>query len=64
VAQILVEAGTPFEEALAAVTTRPAAFFGFALPQCTPDDHVAIDERFRLRRVVRGGAVLFEDPSD
>jgi len=64
VAQILVEAGTPFEEALAAVTTRPAAFFGFALPQRTADDHVAIDERFRLRRVVRGGAVLFEERSD
>jgi dihydroorotase len=64
VARILVESGMPFDEALAAVTTRPAAFFGFRLPSRSSDDHVAIDERFQLRRVVRDGTVLFEDNAD
>lgn len=61
VARILVESGMPFEEALAATTTRPAQFYGFTLPPSAADDHVEIDETFRLRRVVRGGEVLFED---
>jgi dihydroorotase len=64
VARILIESGMPFDEALAAVTTRPATFFGFNLPLRGGDDHVAIDESFRLRRVVRNGTVLFEDRSD
>jgi dihydroorotase len=63
VAAVLVDAGMPFEEALAAVTTRPAQFFGFTLPPRNADDHVVVDERFRLRRVVRDGAVVFDDPT-
>ncbi len=60
VARILVEAGLPFEHAIGATGAEPARFFGFAVPAPGTDDHVAIDETFRVRRVVRGGRLLYE----
>lgn len=58
VAGLLVAAGLPFERAVAATTTAPARFFGFAVPTADADDHVAVDERFRVQRVVRAGKIL------
>ena len=60
VARILVEAGLPLDRALAATGEAPARFFGFAVPAPAADDHVALDERFRVHRVVRAGRVLYE----
>jgi dihydroorotase len=60
VARILIAAGMPFERALAATTSAPQRFFGFAPGDASADDHVALDEAFRLRRVVRAGTVLYE----
>jgi dihydroorotase len=59
-ARTLIEAGLPFERAVAATTTAPSRFFGFSLGAARADDHVAIDEAFSVRRVVRGGVVLYE----
>jgi dihydroorotase len=60
VARILIEGGLPFERAVAATTIAPAAFFGFTLGAASADDHVALDEAFRVHRVVRGGSVLYQ----
>ncbi|HVA37466.1 MAG TPA: hypothetical protein VNJ51_07615 [Candidatus Dormibacteraeota bacterium] len=56
----IVSLGMAAEDALAAVTTRPAAFYGFSLPAPTASAFVELDDALRCVRICRDGFTIVE----